>query len=495
MMQLRGGTRLLGAMVAALVLVIQPFPAAGQEAAPALTLEEAVALARDNNPEFLSQENDLTSAQWSVRSAYGDLLPSANASMGMGYSASGERRFQTVGLGEQPAMYSSSYNLGLSYTLNRARLLEPGRARAQQRATRARVDGAGQQLDANVRRAYLAVLQTEAAAVQARQEVERTAEHIRLAQARLDVGTGTLLDVRRAEVQHGQAEVRVVQAENSAAAERLSLGRLLGVRLDDEARLTTRFELFEPEWERDQIVAMAMDNNPSLRASRAQEEAIVTGRSVARSEYLPTISASLGFRGDLAQAASIDPLLANELAQAERSYSSCLEQNQIRQSAGLAPVTCRPADPVQIEDRLRTQHSGWPFDWRSQPMSASLSISLPLFTGLSRQHRIEEANLAVDGARHAVRAEELRVSAEAETLLRNVSASYRTAQLQARVRETAAEELRLAQEQYRSGLATTVQVTDAQTNLGEAERAEIGAIYDYHQSLAALEALVGTPLR
>jgi outer membrane protein len=487
------------AVSAGLALALAPFPAAGQEAGPILTLEDAIELARQNNPDYLSQENDLVSAQWSVRSAYGDLLPSANASMGLGYSASGERRFGTVGLGEQPAMYSSNYNLGLSYSLNGARLLEPNRARAQQRATEARVEGVGQQLEANVRRGYLAVLQAEAALVQAAQEVERTAEHIRLAQARLDVGTGTTLDLRRAEVQHGQAEVRVVQAENTAAAERLSLGRLLGVRLDDEVSLVTNFNLFQPAWSRDQVVTLAMDNNPTLRAARAQEQAVVTSRTVARSEYLPTLSASLNFRGDLAQASSIDPLLQGELDQMSRSRQSCLEQNQIRESAGLPPNTCAdPTDPVvisSIENRLRDQHSGFPFDWTRQPMSASLSVSLPLFTGLNRQQRIEEANLAVDGARHAVRAEELRVTAEAETLLRNVAAAYRTAQLQARVRETAAEELRLAQEQYRSGLATTVQVTDAQTNLGEAERAEIAAIYDYHQSLAALEALLGVPLR
>jgi outer membrane protein len=489
--------RRLGAVV--LATVAWAGPALAQEAVPVLTLDEAIELARQNNPEYLSQGNELVSAHWAVRSAYGDLLPSANVSMGMGYTASGERRFGTVGLGEQPAMYSSNYNLGLSYSLNGARLLEPSRARSQQRAAEARVEGFGQQLDANVRRGYLAVLQAEAAVVQAVQEVERTGEHVRLAQARLEVGTGTILDLRRAEVQLGQAEVRVVQAENAAAAERLALGRLLGVRLGDDVRLTDRFPLFEPEWERDRVVALALANNPALRAARAQESAVSTGRSVARSEYLPTLNASLGFRGDLAQAASVDPLVRGELDQIARNRQSCLDQNTIRQSAGLAPNPCPdPSDPLlqsQIEDRLRTQHSGFPFDWTRQPMTASLSISLPIFTGLSRQQRIEEANLAVDAARHTVRAEELRVTAEAETLLRNVAAAYRTAQLQARVRETAGEELRLAQEQFRSGLATTVEVTDAQTNLGEAERAEIAAVHDYHQSLAALEALVGTSLR
>jgi outer membrane protein len=40
-----------------------------------------------------------------------------------------------------------------------------------------------------------------------------------------------------------------------------------------------------------------------------------------------------------------------------------------------------------------------------------------------------------------------------------------------------------------------VEVTDAQTSLAEAERARIDAIYNFHKSLASLEALVGRPLR
>ncbi len=487
----------IAALVAILYLV--PVGAGAQQAPAALALEDALELARQNNPDYLSQENDLVSSRWSVRSAYGDLLPSASASMGMGYTASGERRFGTVGLGEQPAMYSSNYSLGMSYTLNGARILEPGRARAQQRATEARVAGAGNQLEANVSQAYLAVLQADAALVQAVQEVDRTAEHIRLAQARLEVGTGTTLDVLRAEVQHGQAEVRVVQAENAAAAERLSLGRLIGVSLSEDIELTTSFDLFEPYWDRDEVVRLAVANNPVLQAARAQQDATRTGMHVARSEYLPSISANVNLRGDLAQAASIDPLVQGDLDQIARNRQGCLDQNAMRVAAGLAPNTCAdhtdPAVRTQLEDQYRAQHSGFPFGWRSQPLAASLTISLPLFTGLNRQQRMEEANIAVQNARHAVRSEELRVEAEAEMFLRNASSAFRTARLQARVRETAAEELRLAEERFRSGMATSVEVTDAQANLSEAERAEIAAIYDYHQSLAALEALVGTGLR
>ena len=67
--------------------------------------------------------------------------------------------------------------------------------------------------------------------------------------------------------------------------------------------------------------------------------------------------------------------------------------------------------------------------------------------------------------------------------------------LQEEVRQRAQEELRLAQERFRFGAANSVEVTDAQTNLAQAERDQIDAVYNFHKSLAALEALVGRPLR
>lgn len=59
----------------------------------------------------------------------------------------------------------------------------------------------------------------------------------------------------------------------------------------------------------------------------------------------------------------------------------------------------------------------------------------------------------------------------------------------------ATEELRLAQERFRFGAANSIEVTDAQTNLAQAEQARIDAVYNFHKTLAALEALVGRSLR
>ena len=59
----------------------------------------------------------------------------------------------------------------------------------------------------------------------------------------------------------------------------------------------------------------------------------------------------------------------------------------------------------------------------------------------------------------------------------------------------AQEELRLAQERFRFGAASSIEVTDAQTNLAQAEQDLINAVYNFHRTLASLEALVGRPLR
>ena len=107
----------------------------------------------------------------------------------------------------------------------------------------------------------------------------------------------------------------------------------------------------------------------------------------------------------------------------------------------------------------------------------------------------EEARVAAGDAELAVRAEEQRLTRDVRTALLNVQTAFRTAELQRQVAENASEELRMARERFRLGAANSLEVVDAQTRLAEAERAVIDAVYSYHKSLAALEALAGRSLR
>lgn len=496
----RSAPRIIVFVAAAVALI--GAPGAAQQPAPgALSIDQAIRIARENNPIFLQQANDVGVARSAVRAAYGNLLPSLNASNSYGYTASGEARFGTVEFGAQPESYSSSYNIGMNLSLDGSTLLQPSVQRAQKRATERRVEGAGADLDAQVAQQYLAVLQARELVGQAEQEVSRTAEHVRLAEARLEVGSGTPLEVQQAQVQHGQAEVGLVQARNTADIAAITLGQYLGTPLDPSVELSSIFEIFQPPWTAPELVEIALGTNPSLLAAEASAAAARTSVKAARTSYLPSLNFNLGVNGWVSQAGDVDALVQQQIFGLGQQFSSCQTNNQLMALIGRPPANCSifdPNDPAVVSgvrNELESRNSGWPFSYARQPLSASVSISVPIFQGFSRQLQVDQAKASAADARQAVRQEDLRLRQAVAAGVRNLETAYETALLQQRVVQSATEELRLAQERFRFGMANSIEVTDAQTNLAQAEQARIDAVYNFHKSLAALEALVGRSLR
>jgi outer membrane protein len=505
----RTGAALALAAAAALPAAAQQTPppppppaAAPLPAGPPLTLEQALDSARTHNPDLLTQRNDSRTARAAVREARLSLLPSASVSTGVGYTAPGEQRFGSVQLeSSSPQYYSSSYGLSFDYSVSGSKLMQPRLARAQRRATEQRIVGYEAGVVSQVRQQYLASLQALEQAQQADRELVRTREHERLARARLDVGAGTPLDLRRAEVERGQAEVNVLQRRNTYQTELLKLGQAMGTPLSPDTRLASTFALFQPPWTVDSLLAMALEANPTLLSARATAEAARTGVRAARSQYLPTVGVSMGYSGSVYSAGNLDPLYQLKIDNTTGLFQSCQYGNQIAAVIGTAPKNCAPldtSDPAVVaglKQQVRAANPSFPFGFRSQPMQARLSLSLPLFNGWSRERQIEDARVQRDNAELAVRGQELKLRTDLGSALLNLQTAYSVAQLQEQVVARATEELRLAQERFRFGVASSVEVTDAQTSLALAEQGRIDAIYNYHKSLAALEALVGRPLR
>ena len=493
--------RLLPALIA--LLACLPSGAAAQEGAPVetLSLDDAVRLARQNNPGFGIQASSLETLGWRRRNSWGSFVPQASFSNFFGYTADGARQFGDFTLGTRPAQLASVYNLGLSLSLTGAAFLEHRVVSAQEVATRAQVDGAAAALVDEVTRAYLAVLQADEELDQALVEVERTEAYVGEAEAQVAVGAATPLDIRRAETQEGQALIQLVQAENAVATTRLALGQILGTEVSPVAALTTDFPIFEPGLDGTELIALALAGNPVLRATRSEAAAARTQTGMARSQYFPSVSLSASWTGSVFQADGIDPLVTNALAQVSGRYQGCLQDNRISALLGDPARDCGPLDvsnpavAATVRSDIQRANSGFPFSYERQPVSLSASVSIPLFTGFSRQLQIEEARVAAANAGRQVEAEELRLRAEVGTALRAVETAFRIAELQAGIRENSAEELRLAQERFRLGLASSIEVVDAQANLSQAERDEISAVYEFHISFSTLESLVGAPLR
>jgi outer membrane protein len=379
-------------------------------------------------------------------------------------------------------------------------LSQPWLAKAQQHAVDADIAGAANALATGITQQYLTVLQARDQAELASKTLARNDEFLKLAQARFSVGQATLIDVRQAQVARGQAAVALLRAQTLVSVEKLRLFQQMGVTPPTDVQavqLTDTFAVQTPAWQLTDLLTMAGDQNPALKALRAREAAAAWGVRAATSSYGPSLTASAGWSGFTQQFTNVDPLIRSGEFAANGRYSSCLSDDSVRTAAGLSPRGCTGLlwDPVRDEGALRAQNSVFPFEFTRQPFQARLSISLPIFTNFSRTLRVSEARAQHGDMEEAVRARGLAVQTEVSQAFLTLQTAFRTIGLQDTNRAAAREQLQLATERYRVGSGTFFELLDAQVAGLRAENDYVNAIYDYHKSLAALEAAVGRSLR
>jgi len=283
---------------AAVAVAQQPTTPTKPVTTAGLSLSDAIAVAREKNPAFRQAQNNLAPAAWGVRGAYSSLLiPSIIASGGMSYTGPGSQTFLSSSFTQSVSTVSSFYDVGLSWQLSGSTLSQPGLAKAQQRAADADVAGAENALITGIKQQYLTVLQARAQADLAQKTLQRNEEFLKLAQARYGVGQATLIDVRQAQVARGQAEVGLLRAQTLVNVEKLRLFEQMGVTppLDVAAvQLTDSFSVQTPEWQLADLLTMAEQQNPALKALRAREGAAAWNVRAATSSYGPALSLSAG---------------------------------------------------------------------------------------------------------------------------------------------------------------------------------------------------------
>lgn len=474
-----------------------------------LSLDQALQQARANSPTYRQTLNDAGPAKWGVRNAYGNFLPQLNVSSDLGYFGSGESNVGGGFIQPTSAFLTSGYNLGVFWQLDGRVLSGPGQQKALKRATDEDISGASITLRAEIETQYLNTLQATAQVGVARQQVSRNADFLALAKARYQVGQATLLDVRQAEVTKGQSDVallRAVQTENEA---KLDLVRRMGVELPapiEEIALSDSFPVTAPAFNLDSLLALADVQNPALRSLRARRTAASWNVRAAKSEFLPTLSLQAGWSGFTQQFTNTDLLLNQSLSGAQAQAADCQYNNQIRSGLGLGGEVgdCFGAAGLQnggsvlldpVSQQIRNSNNVFPFHYTGQPFQANLRISLPIFTGFGRSLRVSQARAQEDDADEDARARRLQVRSDVHARYLALQTSFQAIGVQSANREAARDQLRLAQDRYRLGAGTSLEVSDAQNAVQRAEGDYVTAVYDYHKAIVALEAAVGRPLR
>ena len=490
-----------GLLACPAALVAQQPPASNKPTVTAaLSLADAIAVARDKNPAYRQALNNRGPAAWGVRNAISSLLiPTFTASGGMTYTGPGSQTFLTQSFSQSVSTVSSFYDLGLSWQLSGTTLSQPGLAKAEQHAADADIAGAENLLVTGIKQQYLTVLQALAQADLARKTLQRNEEFLKLAQARYSVGQSTLIDVRQAQVARGQAEVGLLQAQTQVSVQKLRLFEQMGVTPPVDVsgvQLTDTFSVEAPQWQLPDLLTMAEQQNPALKALRARERAADWSVRAATSSYGPTVSVSAGWSGFTQQFTNVDPIIFSQQAAFGNQFTECQDNNKIRVSAGLTANDCSGFIwGASNEQALRDRNSVFPFHFTQQPFQARLTVTLPIFTNFARPLRVSQAHSQRDDLEESVRARGLGVQTEVSQAFLTLQTAFRTVGLQDTNRSAAREQLQLATERYRVGSGTFFELLDAQVAALRAESDYVNATYDYHKALAALEAAVGRSLR
>ena len=512
----------LGLFIPSLAVAQQPTtPTATLEPAPTagISLQDAISSALAKNPEYLQWLNNESPANLAVKSAYASFIPSASVSGGFNYTGSGSSNFGGTNVVKTSASLGSNYSIDLGWTLDGQVLNRPGLSKSNLRATKEQIAAANVQLRAAVNTQYLNVLQTNARIDVVTQQVARNRVFLDLAKARYQVGQATMLDVRQAEVTLGQSEVDLLVARQQNADARLELFRLMGISAPEgfqTVALTDSFPVVEPSYSLNDLLSTAAQGNPNILAAEASSDASRYSLKSVKSEYYPALRASANWSGYTQEYTDDQSLVNQAYASASGTASNCTFQNQIIQGltygpggipgqpnggiipdcyafSGLNP-TGTALDPI-VSQQIIDANNTFPWDFTAQPFQVFAGISLPIFNGLQRETRVSEAKARRDDALEQVRAQSLLVRTQVTSRYLAINAAYQAIGVAEANKAAAADQLRLAQDRYRIGQGTSLELSDAEGAVQRADGTYVDAIYGFHKAVVALEEAVGQPLR
>ena len=410
----------------------------------AVSLDEALALARQYAPQAIAAEGSRRTGAAAVRSAYAAFLPGVSVGAGATrqYPSGGGTRIengQVIQLPATPWSYSGSLSANIEVFGGGRRFYELGQAKADLRAAEAGAVSDDYGLRLSVQQAFFNVLAARESEHAAAAQLEQAEQQIQTVMARVRNKVATRSDSLRAEIQRSNARLAVLDAANALEVSDAALTRAVGtpyaLTAADEP-LAAAPAAADPA----ALLARAM-NGPVVREARVRLDAARAARRIGWTGYLPSVNAS---------------------------YS--------RSASGTDEDFGLGAQDYNYNGSLR------------------LSLSFPIFNQLQREEQVVRAQVAVENAEAALRDAELAARLEITQATGDYRVNVeRVASLSASV-GAAEEDLRVQQQRYAAGGSTLLDVLTSQTQLNQARQDLIRARYDLRVAKAQIEAIVGEDL-
>jgi outer membrane protein TolC len=477
------GIRVLAAAsIASLLILADPArggadPGAG-DAGEVYSLERCLAFALENSRQLRDATLGLDIARKQVREAWGEILPKVDATMTYTRNLSDQEQLIPAvfidpsgqGQGLIPVRFTLdnvwNATVSLEQPLFQAEVfIGVGAAGRFKQLQVERTRGTAHQVVTEVRNAYYAALLQRENVNLIEESLRRVGETLRETQGLNRAGLSSNYDVLRLEVEYGNLEPNLRRARNALTSAKRDLKVAMG--LDVATPLDLAGSLITADF------SQPATNDPENLAILR-----VAGVSVTSEEDLPRLMELRSrYRSDLRESRVRTSLAETQLA-AERA-------------------TLYPKLSAFANYQLSAQEDGSPdfFGEESQDRidnwQAGLRLELPIFEGFQRYSRIAQRRLEVRQRETEERLIEDQAINEVRTLLDGLLEARERIESRLRAVNQALRGFEIASTQYREGLGSQLQVTDAEEALRLSQFNYSQAAFDVLAAQAALDAAVG----
>jgi outer membrane protein len=398
-----------------------------QSPSPAiLTLDEAMRLTREHNPRAMQASDELRAADARVTQARSAWFPQITAKAGYHYvDPVSEMSFG----GGEPLKFmpNDNYDARIGAEMLLFDFGRTGRsvdiARSGRTAAGFRKEMTLRDLSLATVRSFYSVLFLQEAVRVKDKEISALRQNLDHMQKRYDQGAATRYDLLTTQVRLASAGNRKIDLQTELDNQRVNLRRLCGLQEGAPLELQGRFDITKAGMDSTKLAAEALERRPELLIAKENFRSAKFRKSLAAKEGMPKIvgSASWGT------------------------------------SNGYQPDI----------DEMRTN------------VAAGVQLQIPIFTGFRTSASTREASALMHAAEQEQVDTEQMVRTEVRQSLNALHSSEEkigTTALQVSQAELAAQHARI---RYQNGLATTLDLLDAESGLADAELANLQARYEY----------------
>ena len=306
-------------------------------------------------------------------------------------------------------------------------------ARSSESASKLELEVTKNQVSDRVARAYLAALRADAALETSQANVDLSDALVKLADSQRRAGSGTGIEVTRAQVQLANSRQRMIVAQNDRRRAELELFRTMGLDLGSRVSFTDKlaFRVVDIRAAETELTK-ARAERAELKTQKQREQTARLNLDALKAENLPSVAAFADYGGIGRNPSDI-------------------------KATHLVGVTVK----IPIFDSRRT----------GRQVDSSLALRSEQIRTRDVEQQVElDVRLALDSLRSA--------QAQVETSQEGLS--------------LAENELAQARRRYEAGVTNSIEVTDAQTRLDRARDNQIAALYNYTLARIDLATATGT---